>query len=78
MRATPIARPAAEDAPTDGFVFCVREWFGKGAGAGDLLSEHWHGPPCEPCPLLQQQHDPLLLQHVACCAEDAAIPPQQE
>jgi len=54
-------------------VVSVRELLGNRSGAGtDLFSEHRHGPP------LQQPHDPLAPQQLPCCAEDVAVPPQQE
>jgi len=70
--------PASEGADSDGFVLSVRESPGNGSGAGsDLFTEHWHGPPCEPKPPLQQ-HDPSAPQQLRCWAEGAAVLPQQE
>jgi hypothetical protein len=65
-------------APSADRALSVRELPGNGSDAGaDLLAAHWHGPPCEPHPPLQQ-HIPLPLQQVPGCAEVARVPPQQE
>lgn len=67
-----------KEAVENDFMLSFCESLGNGSGAGvDLLDEHWHTPPCELVPPLQQ-HDPLAPQQLPPCAEGTALSPQHE